>query len=69
MGSMNKHKLSNTQLLLMVEHIMVACEDRVSWDETTKDVWMAMHMAWTTLSSDESVRTALKQDSSNKVNA
>jgi hypothetical protein len=38
--------LTNIQMLLMIERLMNACEDRTEWDETTKKVFLSLHTAW-----------------------
>lgn len=38
--------LSNIQILLMVEDVMNACENRPEWDATTRKVFLSMHTAW-----------------------
>ena len=33
-------------MLLMIENIMGACEQRTEWDEATKTVFLSLHTAW-----------------------
>ena len=41
--------LTNTQMMLMIEDVMRACEDRAEWDDTIRDVYMSLHTAWHSL--------------------
>ena len=38
--------LTNIQMLLMIERVMNACEQRTEWDEATKTVFLSLHTAW-----------------------
>lgn len=44
--------LTNTQMMLMIEDVMRACEDRAeedAWDDTVREVYVACHKAWRSL--------------------
>ena len=41
--------LTNTQMLLMIEQMMRACEDRTEWSDMTKSLYVSLHTAWRTL--------------------
>jgi hypothetical protein len=38
--------LTNIQMLLMIERMMNALDERTQWDESTKKVYLSLHTAW-----------------------